>query len=281
MSDMYGNDLPPMTPEEAAAYYPAPQPRTSGMAIASLVLGLVGMVSCCLVLPSLLGLVFGCVALSGIRRGEVTGRGLAVAGLVLSTLGLLIGGGFWLFAALSPDNVALTGNLVSDSQKQKLLDMKVLEPGEQIELFYTSGTFSMNEGGVVITDTRLVIYSKSGPVSSLQLQDIARIDYTPGSRWGADGVFSLEQDDGKIASFTIDGMNESDLLFFKTLQRRVGHLRKDAGKPAPEVKTSAETDDFDEPDTSPASSGMRRYPVGEYNNLGESVTVYRLARSGR
>jgi hypothetical protein len=62
--------------------------RTSGMAIASLVLGLVWICG----LGSLLAVIFGHVALADIERGrgQVLGRGMAIAGLILGYLGLLL-----------------------------------------------------------------------------------------------------------------------------------------------------------------------------------------------
>ncbi|HUU96641.1 MAG TPA: DUF4190 domain-containing protein, partial [Phycisphaerae bacterium] len=58
-------------------------PKTSGYAIASLACGAVGLLTCCGFVPSVLGIVFGGVSLGPIRRGEVTGRGLAVSGIIL------------------------------------------------------------------------------------------------------------------------------------------------------------------------------------------------------
>lgn len=63
--------------------YPAAPRRTNGMAIASLV--------CSLFIPCvgwILGLIFGHIALSQIKRTGDEGRGLAVAGLVISYLAL-------------------------------------------------------------------------------------------------------------------------------------------------------------------------------------------------
>ena len=62
--------------------------QTSGFAIASLVLGL-------LVLPSPLGLIFGLIALSQIKKsqGDLKGRGIAIAGVTISAVfsfGLII-----------------------------------------------------------------------------------------------------------------------------------------------------------------------------------------------
>ena len=62
-------------------------PRTSALAIASLVLGLMWLCG----IGSLLATIFGAVALSQISRsgGAVAGKGLAVAGLILGILGFV------------------------------------------------------------------------------------------------------------------------------------------------------------------------------------------------
>jgi hypothetical protein len=66
------------------AGYPPPA-RTSGLAIASLVLGLLWIYW----IGSVLAVVFGHIALNEMRKNPlVTGRGLAVAGLILGYLGL-------------------------------------------------------------------------------------------------------------------------------------------------------------------------------------------------
>lgn len=61
-------------------------PRTSGLAIASLVLGILGLCG----IGSLLATIFGAVSLNQISQsnGALTGKGMAIAGLVLGILGL-------------------------------------------------------------------------------------------------------------------------------------------------------------------------------------------------
>jgi hypothetical protein len=67
------------------------KPKTSGMAIASLVCGVLGL---CLLLPSLFGGLFGIIALVKINKsqGALTGSGLAIGGLVTSALSLVTAG---------------------------------------------------------------------------------------------------------------------------------------------------------------------------------------------
>jgi Domain of unknown function (DUF4190) len=73
-------------PPGPTSWYPSPRPRTSGLAIAAFVLSLVWLAW----LGSLLGVIFGLIALREIRRsgGWVRGKGLAISGVIIGSLGL-------------------------------------------------------------------------------------------------------------------------------------------------------------------------------------------------
>ena len=76
------------TTNEPSAQAPA---KNSGLAIASLVCGIVG--PCTLGLASIAGLILGIVGLKKIKAGggAVGGRGLAIAGIIVSVATLIIG----------------------------------------------------------------------------------------------------------------------------------------------------------------------------------------------
>ena len=90
-------DLPPPPsgrPPEGYQYvyqpgFTVPEKR-NGLAVASLVCGIVGIVGCFLLVLPVLAVVFGHVALSQIKRsaGRQTGRGQAIAGLVCGYVGI-------------------------------------------------------------------------------------------------------------------------------------------------------------------------------------------------
>jgi len=67
-----------------------PIPKTSGMAIASLVLGVLGVFTCGI--TALVGLILGIIAMSKIRqsRGALSGNGIALAGTIVSGIFLLM-----------------------------------------------------------------------------------------------------------------------------------------------------------------------------------------------
>lgn len=82
----------------------APRRGTNGFAVAGMILGILSLVvlCCCYGLPfNVLGLVFSIIALAQIR-GEpqlYDGMGMAIAGLVLSVLGILMGLGWYILSA--------------------------------------------------------------------------------------------------------------------------------------------------------------------------------------
>jgi Domain of unknown function (DUF4190) len=95
--------LPPPPPRPPAA---APAARTSGKAIAAMVLGIVGLVLGFLFVPLIccvLAIVFGSIALQevGAPNSRLGGRGQALAGLVLGIIGLVGWGLTILVAALT------------------------------------------------------------------------------------------------------------------------------------------------------------------------------------
>jgi hypothetical protein len=73
---------PPLTPPPAPA--PVASPKTSGLAITSLVLGCLGTVSCGL--TAIVGFILGLIGLRKINRsnGQLGGKGLAIAGISVS-----------------------------------------------------------------------------------------------------------------------------------------------------------------------------------------------------
>ena len=77
--------------------YGPPAGRTNGLAIASMVLGMLWMWW----IGSILAVILGHVALSQIRSSREGGRGLAIAGLALGYLGLAAGAVFFIAAVLS------------------------------------------------------------------------------------------------------------------------------------------------------------------------------------
>jgi uncharacterized protein DUF4190 len=67
-------------------------PRTPGQAYAAMILGIVGLFPVCPVILSIVGLILGIVAKNEIDRsgGQLGGRGIAMAGIILSAVGIAL-----------------------------------------------------------------------------------------------------------------------------------------------------------------------------------------------
>lgn len=79
---------PPLEPEVISSPPVSAQPDRKGLAIASLVLGLLSLFSFCLVFcAGPLGLAGIITGIAGLKSSQ---RGLAIAGIVLSAIGLII-----------------------------------------------------------------------------------------------------------------------------------------------------------------------------------------------
>ncbi len=98
----YQQGPPPGYQQPPPGYGQPPKPGTNGFAIAALVLGIIG--------GAVLSVIFGLVALSQIRRTGQSGRGMAIAGLVLS--------GVWLLAIAVAASVAIVSSASRDTGGQ-------------------------------------------------------------------------------------------------------------------------------------------------------------------
>ena len=93
-----------LTGGRVARPQPMSAPRTNGMALTGMIMGIVacpfGLCCCYIGMPlGVLGLIFSLVGLSQIRANPETqsGKGLAIAGLILSLLSFLVVIGFLVF----------------------------------------------------------------------------------------------------------------------------------------------------------------------------------------
>ena len=66
---------------------------SNGFCVASLVLGIIGLPASCVMLPSILAIIFGVIGLNQVNKGGEAGggRGMAIAGIVCGGIGAMIG----------------------------------------------------------------------------------------------------------------------------------------------------------------------------------------------
>lgn len=101
---------PPMGNPPPAGYQPPGSNQSVGLAVASMVLGILSIILFCLWFVSIpLGIVaviLGFIAKGKADRGEAGGKGLALTGMICGAIGLLIAIGILLFALIFGKQVA-------------------------------------------------------------------------------------------------------------------------------------------------------------------------------
>lgn len=81
---------PVATPQNPTVVEPSPEKLPKyGLAIASLILGLISFIPLLGVLTGIIAIILGAIGLSKIKKGGVGGKKLAIAGIILGVLGIL------------------------------------------------------------------------------------------------------------------------------------------------------------------------------------------------
>ncbi|WP_166021362.1 DUF4190 domain-containing protein, partial [Streptomyces chilikensis] len=180
---------------------PAHQPSYNGLAITALVLGIV----CCV---PLLGVVFGVIALVQIRRTGQRGKGMAIAGVVLSALTSLL-----LVVSLLTGAWDDFGKEFGEGFKEGARGANVtagLEPGECFDEPGTPDGASDLESYEVLDIEEV---SCDGPHDG---EAYARFDLPEGSYPGEDEVIGLadERCSAEVASYSIDAWKVSRHAYY-------------------------------------------------------------------
>lgn len=125
----YGYPAPPTQPYggyPGYGTYGAGQPAwapvpSNGLGTAAMVLGIISVVGFCLyglnIILGILALVFGIIGLGRAKRGEATNRGMALAGVILGSVGIVVGAailGLIIWAATNADSDGDYGDTYDD-----------------------------------------------------------------------------------------------------------------------------------------------------------------------
>ena len=146
---------------------PAAQPKTSGMAIASLVCGILN------VFPlSVIAIVLGHISLSQIKKsaGRIQGKGLAIAGLVLGYLGIAVIPFILIIAAIAIPN--LLRAKISANEASAVHSVRMVATAERAYAAqhpnegFTCNLADLNSVG--LSDSDLLSGQKHGYVFALQ-----------------------------------------------------------------------------------------------------------------
>jgi hypothetical protein len=132
------------------------------LAIASLVLGILWICG----LGSLLAIVFGAIALGATRSGRKSGKGFAIAGLVLGIIGVLATAAVWiLVVTVFSDNVTGTAgerndvtitNCARDADGHGVATLKITNDSSKASSYFVSVEFRTASGNDTADNLKVV-----------------------------------------------------------------------------------------------------------------------------
>src|SRR5438445_4869928 len=127
--------------------YAAPMvsPPSSGLAVASLVCGLLFFIP---VLPALLAVIFGIIALNQTRGGRASGRGMAIAGLICGAVSLFFFGSC-LLAPFAGFNRAVRQAQQTAKQVQCSSNLRQIGTGLQLYASNNNGKYPAKLGALI------------------------------------------------------------------------------------------------------------------------------------
>ena len=190
--------IPPPTPPviPPPLYPPPPAPRaaaakTSGWAVASLVLGILSFL-CLPFIAAVVAIVFGAIARSSIKRsrGEIGGSGLATAGLILGIINLAL---LLVFAA------ALVPWMVINIGRTETINRSVALQGAQsvsAELEMDSGNLDVSGGaGLMFEGTFTYNIKRWEPEIDYGVkQDVGELSVRQGGDWWVPAFWFIHND---------------------------------------------------------------------------------------
>lgn len=151
----------------------AAEPRTSMMAVASLVLGILSMVTCCVGIGAITGvpaagLGIGSLLVMNSKRGALSGRGMAISGIVMGTIGLFASIVVWIGVATYVNGIstvvtpAINGAEALDVRPIKeMLTAEAAAKLDEPKLIAFRNAYQDRLGKFQKTDTNLLNYIKT------------------------------------------------------------------------------------------------------------------------
>lgn len=189
--------------------------RTSGYAIASLVMGIVSLALCCCPF-NIPAIILGIIALAVIRDSgrALKGRHHAIAGIVTGAISLVISAVvlFWIFG--TPSGL-MFGDQIPSKYRDYMSAQGFLEKGETLVGLYDEGLPWTHEG-IFMTDRKIGSYLEKD-LNAVSFEEVEGLDYKEGGIVEGDRL-DVRDRKGNVYSLKLPGMGDGRRLYEKAHQ---------------------------------------------------------------
>jgi len=143
--------------------------------------------------------------------------GIAIGSVILALFGTCV-----YIGVQSPDTRVLPGRQVPARFMAQIRKLDLLEPGEQIQYFYSDALLNIEEGMYFLTDRKVVIYSRSfdDPAIIIPFSEIVDVEVTFSDSWFEDSVITMTLADDTYNWFPVSSEGGGDKKVYETLKKR-------------------------------------------------------------
>ena len=154
---------------------------------------------------------------------------LAILGVcVLSCIGLGV-----VATAVGPPTEVTAGTKLQPRHARKLEKLGLLEAGETVRLYYSTGFIDVAEGLAMLTDRRLVLYDQeaSPPEVKVPFSELASMRVSYSDSWVDNTTVWIALKDGSRHSFELSSESGGDREFVSALEEATGTVADVGGPP--------------------------------------------------
>lgn len=146
---------------------------------------------------------------------------------IVVVFGLLLGLGVMTMTGFAPPTEIRSGQELHQNHVEKLVAKGVVSSRNEIEYFYSSGISSVLEGGVVLTDDRLIVYEEDNSneeevlIYQMPLEEVTKIEMTQKGDFWTDEIYLVSSDDPELwMKISLSVENSGHEAFIKALKAK-------------------------------------------------------------
>lgn len=147
-------------------------------------------------------------------------KALLIVGGVVGLVMIAICAGLLYIGVKGPETAAIPGSKMRHDHMATIQRLGLLDPGEQIQFFYSDALVDIEQGLYFFTDKKVVVYDKSQADPSIVVPFEKIVDITAdfSGSWIDDSTIWLELDDQTMVSFPVATEADGDHRFFEVLK---------------------------------------------------------------
>lgn len=162
-----------------------------------------------------------------------SGSGRKVATIIITIFSVLMAGmllvcgvaGWFLYKveAEGPGTSAVSGAQMKSRHAEIIEELGLLEPGEEIQMFYSDAIRDIRNGMYLLTSRHLILYNRewTEPAAIIPYRDIISVDYTQSDSWLFDSMFTVETEDA-VYTFPVSVEGGGHHRYHEIITSRMG-----------------------------------------------------------